>query len=749
MKKWICALCALALALLPAAAFAAEGDAILAHGDDMYVNRILAIGDTLYLDNYSSLLTFRAGEAQTKEYNWNRDFSAYDQESSYSGDSTLLERDGELWSLDQLMDYEQSSRIAKTLLSRVVLGEDGTASLADTQELEWPAELIERYDSNEYPKTLRSACIRGNTLYAVTYDQMLYGLDLESGQVENVNVDSVDLFVPYTNGTFLLAGYDYSAGNVALTVFDPASGSAQPLVTTQMGVVEGLAADPQSGAVYGLKDGGICPLDLTSGELGDSLTDMPLSSSNDSNGWILSGQYYALCCEGGVVVRNLQPESRPERSLRIYDGAWTDSLTDAYFDFTNTHSDVAVSISRNGSSNVNLIEDMMNRNGDIDIFVLQTSMSEYDALFERGFLAELDSEKLNKRMENVYPAVKERLTRDGKLVALPVNCYYWPMTINIRALEKLGLSAEDVPTNWSDFLDFLIDTLPKYMTADCGVQLLWDGITVESVRSQICDLIFTDYQNYANTMMDVPSYDTPILKELLEKLNRVDFEALGVPKGEEDDSAGGVMVYSVSGDDSTLLNIGNGASFGNFSDKYNLPIVMSLSADTPAIMSLEVYVAVINPFSDEAALAQEFLECLADQLPETLMYNLDPTLNEPVLRKDSGDYTKYAQENYDDVKKRYDEADAVDKQALEEELKSAEEWLENAEEYKWLVSQSQIDWFRANDDNVVCQPVNWLYRDSTGEAYELMQQYMNGQIDVSQFLKGIDKKVRMMMMEGN
>jgi ABC-type Fe3+ transport system substrate-binding protein len=69
---------------------------------------------------------------------------------------------------------------------------------------------------------------------------------------------------------------------------------------------------------------------------------------------------------------------------------------------------------------------------------------------------ELDgSEKAVALAERMYPSLRECLSRDGHLVALPVTMNAWTIGINEKALEALGLKLEDVPENWSDFLDFV------------------------------------------------------------------------------------------------------------------------------------------------------------------------------------------------------------------------------------------------------------------------------------------------------
>ena len=101
------------------------------------------------------------------------------------------------------------------------------------------------------------------------------------------------------------------------------------------------------------------------------------------------------------------------------------------------------------------------------------------------------------------------------------------------------------------------------------------------------------------------------------------------------------------------------------------------------------------------------------------------------------------------MKKQYDEAEPADKQAMEEVLADAEDWLSQAERDSWLIGAEQIEWFRANDDYLTVVGDNWLYSDSSGEAYELMQQYADGRIDARQFLQSVEKKARMMQLEGN
>lgn len=751
MKKWIAMACALVL-MLSMTAFAAQGDAILAHDmEGVYISGIFVGGDVLYLHGGDCLYTWQVGQSGLTKYEWDGDLSAFAEEGEeVRAYDPIVFADGEtLYAIHMIYGVGEQETINGAVFSRVVLDPAGKATFEDSRRVEWPEELVETGEGYASAKNLQNLFAQNGKMYFSVYGQMgeqIYAMDMETMALEALPFQNPDVFVPYSEGRILVKSYSSGSMGYELVAYDCESGQSQTLCTFEENI-SGFAADLQSGAIYCVSGGAVCQIDPQTGEIGEPLTDMPLTVYMNIPGWILEGQYYVYNANEGVVVRNTRPEQRASRQLKVVDGTWLDPLMDAYFDFTNAHGDVSVMISRDYADRENIIEDMMNRDSSVDLYILSTTESAYSALLERGFMAELDgSEKLTKMVQDTYPSLLKQLTRDGKLVAVPVQASCWMVSVNEQALKKIGLTLDDVPDNWSDFLDFLADELPKHLTPGCGVSLFYEEMTAQDVRRQLFDQIFNDYQAYADATMETPSFDTPLLRSLLEKLERIDFAALGYEEAPQQGAAASVMVFS-SGDSSQLFDFYTGASFGNFYSE-NKPLLMSMDAQSPKIMTLDMDVAFVNPFSENLDLAIELLENLCDRLPQTTLYNLSPNLNEPVRRPGAEESLRDAQDNYDSVKKQYDEAEPVDRQVLEESLKDAEQWLEYAERDSWLISQEQIDWVRANDDNLMPRSASWLYRDASGDAYELVQQYLDRQISAAQFLQNVDKKVRMMQMEG-
>lgn len=756
MKKVLALLTMLALLLAPMAALAAEGDAAIARGEEYSVMSAVPMGDTLVLVSYDKLYTYHIGDTDVKAYEL-QNAVPMDVESSFlSSNGIYYADDSGLHVLTAIIESDgEHSTIQSGCICDVNFNDDGTATQTLAREVEWPEEMTEESGADTYMNVLQNAVYSGGALYGSLYggsgDEM-WALDLETMKMQRIEIggDGYGMFSAYPDGRVFIAYNNYGVSGIQLLTYSVADGSAQKLGEVDSSLnAQGYAADAETGEIYAVSNGEICPLVLDGGKaaVGEGVNDMPIDVYSNQPGMIWQGQYYVYCSYQATVIRNLHPTTQADVRLKVVDSSWLDATTDANFAYTNAHGNTSISVSHDYNELDKVVENMMNRAPDVDVYIVDMGYSSYNALKERGFMAELDgSEKLTQRVAKMYPAIQESVQRDGRLVALPVDLSASCLGVNEKALEKLGLTLEDVPANWSDFLDFLINDLPGRWPSDGSVTFTYDGMDVENVRWQLFYMIFEEYQNYVNATMDVPSYNTELLRSLMDKLDRVDFQALGLEEASDDES---VVGFSFGGDDggTQLFEMGVNANLGPYYTS-SKPVLMSMDAGTEPVFAVRLSVAFVNPFSEHADEAIAFLETMADCVDESVWYNFDPDLNEPIANRYGEENLKNAQEYLANAQKRYDEAADADKQMLEEDLKSAQRWVEQAEEDRWQVSQAKIDWYRAAAEHLAVAQGNWLYQDSSGEASELMQQYLNHQIDAGKFLEGVDKKVRMMQMEG-
>lgn len=756
MKKRLCILLILALALAAVPAFAAEGDAILGNDQDggsMYFSYAFAQGDTAwFITGGTTLYAWRVGDADLTECSIA--LPEHEGGENLSDDLMPFCVDDQLYALDLVSSYEDDTQFVGATLYKVT-GEGPEFAIEKVGDVDW-SQLTEYYDQSSYPtrpdvmiSLPGKAAFRA---YDSSGDFRGYTLDVASCRLERLDqLQSVNNLTTYRDGTLLVCQYSYDQPEICrLCVYDDADGSVQPLAeiaVPQYSPPVALAYDAGSDTIYCVKGGEVCPIDLQAREIGAGVTDMPLELYGNSAAFVLPGGYF-IAWGNGAVVRNLDPGQRAEVRLKINDAGWNDCVNTAYYRYSNAHGDVSCILSRDWTESQNLLESMMNRDDSIDIYILSTSSPIYDALYKRGYLMELDgSEALAAFADSLYPDIRDALSTNGRLVAVPVSINAWTLGVNEKVLEKLGMTIADVPDNWMDFMDFLVSL--EAPLKEGKVSLYYEGYTTQDARNEMFYAIFEVYQRYVNAVNPAMGYNTQLLRALLTKLEGIDFAALGLPEPMEDEyGSNGRYISGEAGEDSILLQTGVGCTIGEFYSDYT-PILMGLDADTPMPLVLNTDVAFVNPFTKHPEQALAFMETLADSLPTGVRYDVNPDLNEVIRGKQNEESMRDAQKWVDETRAQLESAEEADRQMLEETLQQAEENLRYWEDYGWEVSQRDLDWYRGHDDRILLAGVEWVYADDSGEGWQLISRYNDHQISLDEMLAGIDRKVQMMLMEGN
>ncbi|MDO4740638.1 MAG: extracellular solute-binding protein, partial [Eubacteriales bacterium] len=422
-----------------------------------------------------------------------------------------------------------------------------------------------------------------------------------------------------------------------------------------------------------------------------------------------------------------------------------DAVNSAYYDFANMRGDVSVAISTDYLEPSAIIEGMMNRSEDYDIFVLDMQNEAFGALYERGYMAELKgSEQIDELFKQLYPDVAERLSTDGVPVAVPLYCYGSAFGVNTEALEKAGLTMDDIPTNWCDLLDSLEELHAKL--EDTGVALFYDFYTIRDIRSLLFGVIFEDYIAYMESVDPTMGFNTEVFNEVLAKLDAIDFAAMGYKEEinyEEEFNWGRETML--------LFEPYIGCTMGDFYGTYE-PVLLSLTPEIEPALKLTVSAAFINPYSKNYDIALEFLECAMGNVQEYVLASLCDIEVEPLRDRYYAENLQSAQESVAQLTQMLAEAEEAEKQALEESLMYAEQWLVDIEENNWEISPKAIEWYRANDDKIHIAQFNVLYSaetQNTAEISEYIMQYTEQEISAEEMLKGIDSKLQMMILEGN
>ncbi len=767
MRKitWTALLALLLAAMLSSAALAAQGDANIALQEqisedyDDYIMSSCVAGGALYLCGNTHIFVYRPGDTDVTAVEYQPPELAEDERWYLA---RLLSDGDALYALTSVMKIgEESSDVERVELVPVEIDGDKVnfgSPLACSAE-----DLIVSYGGDRSDMIqINDACCVGGYAMLFCYDESgmehIYALDLESGEgnfLEDVG-ESIVCMTPYEDGQLLIETYDYGDHITEFWVYNPEDESISSVgsITTaedDYQMPNGLAWSAESGKLFYLADGYVMAAEDFDFENAQIVAELSTFYGNQSAGLLLPGDLYVYVTFEGVMIRSTDPNALPESRLVIRNNAWAQATMDAYYAFGNSHPDVAVVIDDGYSSTTELVESMMNQDDSVDIYTLSVDSGAFDAVYNRGYMVELDDERLTSAISEMYPAIQDALTRDGSVIAVPLSVYSWIPGLNYEGFEKIGIPREQVPDNWTELME-LLPELPDKLPEDGSVTIFGEYATQEDVRDQLFNAILTAWRTQLFAEGGDPHYSDPELVNALELASTLDLAALGLPEGDDEAEAAAYSWIGGTGDNRPcqLIVFSVGCTLGNFYNNDAEPALLSVAPGGETGLPLSMTVAFVNPFSKNVDLAQEFLVEMMNCLDETVTYNLSDKYAEPVHNQTMLASIEDARETLESMKAQLEVAEDVDKPALEEEIANQEAYIADMEKNSWKISQEDIEQFRAMDDKLLVSRYDFLNgADDDGELADLTQQFLDGKVSAADFLKEVDRKVRMRAMEGN
>lgn len=756
MKKRLIAMLLMLLAL-PALG---EGNALLSLERHEHVSQLFTDGETLYFLSGSSMYTWREGEDAPTPWEdgvelpkqddadafWR---SAYDDLRFFldggrlRGAKLILSRDDD--SSDQLFGKYAAESL---LLCDAVLAE-GRLTAENIQTVRLPKALRE-----EALYALCDLCVHGDALYLLAEGQNGLALCV-AGRGDDGGLgfrlledwrDEVGLL--NMKGGVLLVRQNPMEDRTELYAVGR-DGGLTPLPDLPLEATA-FAEAPDSDAVYLSLEGRVRPLDAATGALGEPVSALP--ASPERHGALLRGDRCAVAIGNHVAVLDVSKPLPEEEVLTVKGYLPGDEARETLLRFSVEHPEMAVA--QSDAVGEGLLDAMLTRDDSADVYILSDiDRSDFWALRDRGYMLPLEGcptvEALCGRM---YPGLREVFCREGAPVALPLSLDASRVGVGPDALEQLGLSAADVPGDWAGFLDFIEGSvLPRLDRLDRRTRFTYDGLTPRTLRQYLRNDVLADWEQAAYAAGRVPDYEDPRLIALLERLEDLDLEGCGLDEDreerEEDDFFSGGYSYGIG---SYVLHLDAEVGFDEYHVSSGAFVPLGFGDDLPGALALRGTAAFVNPYARHPEAAKALVEALARELPETLPYTMCPDLTEPLRSPHAEEIIAYYEEA---VANRREELAAAEPKDVQEARLTLEAWEEEYEEYLrdgvWIIGRAQIDWFRAHDDHVTVARPGWFDRDDTGEAYALREQYDAGLLSAREFLAAVNRKARMMELEGS
>lgn len=629
-------------------------------------------------------------------------------------------------------------------LVQMRIADDGSVSLGDAIDL--GDQLITEYGGGYYAtRMMQGACGVEGKIYALSYGDgamELLQIDPQSGDVQTMDIavdGDVQSMCPYKAGQLLIvmADNDQQDPEYSLLAYDPAVQETSDLGTLP-GMPVGVAYDEAREKIYYAQDGSVWRTSVSGGALGEAerFGDMPLQiySANSSG---LVGDLYIIGGYDGVVGRDVTAVLGEQTTLQVMNNNYTAAVRSAYYPFTDQHPEYVVNIS-NGTGSEDILTAMMNRDSGVDIYTMSAMDEQFGALIDRGYLPELDSQKLRQAVSEMYPAIADEVMRDGKLYAVPLECSNaTSKSINMKLLqESFGLDMP-VPTSWTELLG-LIQTLSQGLMEDVPEATVFEPIYSRDLARELTfSQMMLDFFMWMDQSEENMARAGEMLITLCTAFEAVDWDCLGLAE-EVDMNAG--WVY-----DPEHIILGQAGLGMSAVEQYQQPMLLSIADGEEPLMGAIVGVAFVNPFSEHHEAAQEYLEYALDNVQQSYRMAMIPALNEPV----ESSYYKYGIQAIDDsiaqLEKAMQESEDEEKrEQLAANLEESRAWREEYEaNYRYEISAASIERYREFAEHMaVAHAGIW----SNGNT-EQIQQYLGGEISKEQLAAQLQKVMQMMKLE--
>ncbi len=781
MKKLLSMILMLAVTLLPISALAAPGDAILLRqGEDGYNSSVFSIAEVdgdLYALTYDGLYVFASGETKPVHYDFplssTVDDGDDDEDTAVSRSvSALIAYEGRPCVIVAGMETEYEgvgeermsfSTVEGVWLCELTL-EDGKAAVGEElTELDW-FDLVQGGGDSEHLARCDLPTVVGDTLYFASYDEsyerVLVATDLTDGDTDvyypaDLGAEiSLDSFCAYKDGQLLVLetewGEDESA--VKLYAIDVENEEATELLTLATGEnasATGLAYRADTDTVYCIMDGEICAMTGMDVSTLQRVSEAPISYINSAAPIITGDGFYIAADYEALVRRNTDPAQRAQTRITVQDmGAG--AITDAYYAFGENHGEVEVVLLQRTED---VVQAMMNRSTDVDIYCVSVDSVEFDAVYSRGYMAELTgSEAISAFLDRCYPFAREVCEKDGEAVAVPVTLYMDGRGYDPEAFARLGLTEEDVPKTWAEFFGSL-EPLAAKIAEEPGMTLFEGFSDYETARMTFLSAMINDYMNYISLPENEFAFDTEAFRAALAAYEAVDWSKLGLPAPNVDDGLGASGVIEIGGrtEHNTLYSAYTNVSADGYIARAAFrPMLLSFVEGEQPHISATLFIAFVNPFSEHRDIAVSFLETALEELDDLTRIHLCPEENEPVL-------SPYYESNIQGFDQSVADAEEqLAKAETEEERQAYEELVEEYKQYRedylkydaWTASEESIAIYREYASSIRVKRNIGMGGENSEAFYELQQQYMDGMISADEFIRGVDGKLQMMVKEG-
>lgn len=440
---------------------------------------------------------------------------------------------------------------------------------------------------------------------------------------------------------------------------------------------------------------------------------------------------YAYPYSNYVFLRDVGIEGEAKQTVLTLMG---NVSSKTIIDFTIQNPDIAVVTTESMNPN-ELIQAAVSGDSGVDLFVL-SAPGDFYSMKEKGYISALNtSEKLIGEARKLYPAMQDVVFSGDSLLGYPVSVSPKSWMVNETKWNEMNLG--DYPKTYNElfekiemWLNEYATDYPEYTLADVQ-QMGLNTLVLSMVEAYI-------HENEASGMQ--LTFDTPSFREMMKCVSDNAYLL-----SEENEQWGMPLL--------TSMYLGFGTCYTD-SDLNRMILPPALNLNGKQSLYAEMSILAVNAASKNAEVATRFVEFCAENLSNTVRYEMEPELNEPV--ESSAYYVRVAelQGKINDLAEQLEKADQDARYAIKEKIIQAEAKLEQLEERKWEIDPKSIEIYRSAAENLKVSYKSPLLLKGENGGYEALRSVVDkyctqdfSDSDINALIAELDRVATMVYLE--
>lgn len=728
------------------------------------LNSMLYYDDTLYLIIENTLYTFKPGdEAMVK-------FGEVVQPASEDGVwfSAVFNDAGSLYSVDWLHGKLYPASIA-----------DGRLSYGEPVDIDLDKYVERTEDGASFSTPLDVFAAHGG-LWVLFRDpgaanqKTLERFDLKTGEKTTCGIEGAERAAEAADGKIYVVVKPHEENEnrgeeeseMTLKLFDPESGAVEDAGT--------IAIPPENGGMFSFEKDTGCLVYSKGGNFFRRTPDgsveqccaLPVTDvwfGGDSKRLALFPGGLAHCnLTRKLLIRSTDPSVLPENELVIYGYMDDDAGTGALLEMPDTA--MRRMEGKWFSSAKELGQALVSGEDGIDLMCLDIDFIDVDNLYKKGYCADLSqSEAVKEYLDKVYPALKDVCVKDGKIYAVPVEITPEATNANPIAAKTLGIR------------------LPETFAELCDAMAEWEKQADERSDYTFADATDRDWpfrrmlSLYGLTLTakgETLKLDTPLFREMAAAYERLrdawaGSEEISMETEEEMNeffNKTAVMEPYVSLDlrqinsnlrsmkhyeeEETEKDKNKGEDSDGGSRYVSLPMLLKAGEQEAPVVGYGARLMMINSQSKHTDNALKFIENYIANLRNTARAMMCPEENEPIENPSYHRDLERQKEYIKKMEKKAAEAEGAEKSQMEKSLEMMRDGLKQMEsESRYTVSAEAFALYRECMRNGVLKTTRRLDGQNDDVLSALHARYEQGQIDLENYIREADTKLRLMQLE--